>query len=105
MAVVTLQMVLNPPIVPLRLSDSSLQVGLVCGIVAPVARTERDVPLLQQLLDLPGHPRLLVGLSLDTFVYCNSVYAVFYVAEKTVCKHFQVLMFKDIPLSPVLIIC
>ncbi|XP_062300181.1 EF-hand calcium-binding domain-containing protein 6-like [Scomber scombrus] len=45
-----------------------------------------------QLLDLPAHPGLLVGVDPDAFVHSDSVYAVFNVAEYTVCEHLQVLM-------------
>ncbi|KAK3556408.1 hypothetical protein QTP70_008098 [Hemibagrus guttatus] len=68
---------------------SNFEVSSSRAVESPVARPEGGVPLPQQLLDLPGHPGLLIWVVSDTFVYCDSVYAVLNTTQHTVCEHLQ----------------
>lgn len=52
--------------------DASLQDALHCTVKDLVIRPENGVPLAQQSTDLLGHPGLLVGVSVDSFVHSVS---------------------------------
>lgn len=56
--------------------DASLLVGTGFDVQSRVTRLEGGVPLLQQALDRPDHPGLLVGMDLNVFILCDNVYAV-----------------------------